>query len=205
MESKLTQLSQNKPENAEFLSRDSYNWMKRQIQTLRNPAQISAGIRAEKHRGVNRNTLGINTKFLLGGLYFFNYNPKLKNDLPYYDIFPLVIPLERYPDGFLGLNLHYLPIQYRYNFLTKLKKFAIYNEQDEIKRLRVTYDLLNASRRYKEFRPCIKRYLNSHIRSRILAVAPQEWDVALYLPVHQFKKENAGAVWQESVEQIRNS
>lgn len=205
MDSKLTQLAQNKPENAAFLSRDAFNWMKRQIQTLRNPAQISAGIRNEKQRGVNRNTLGITSKFMLGGLYFFNYNPKLRNDLPYYDIFPLVIPIERYSDGFLALNLHYLPIQYRYNFISKLKNFAIYNDQDEIKRLRVTYDILTASRRYREFRPCIKRYLNSHIRSRILAVEPHEWDVALYLPVHQFKKENAGTVWQESVDQIRNS
>ena len=169
MDSKLTQLAQNKPENAEFLSRNSYNWMKRQIQVLRNPTQIARGIKNEKHRYVSPQTLGINSKFLIGGMYFFFYNPKLKDDLPYYDIFPLVIPLEKYSDGFLGINLHYLPIRYRMMLMMKLKNFAIYNEQDEFKRLRVTYDILNASRRYREFKPCIKRYLNSHIRSRILA------------------------------------
>lgn len=205
MESKLTKLSQDKPENAEFLSRNSYAWMKRQIQTLRNPTQIARDIKNERHRYVNKSTLGINSKFLIGGMYFFFYNPKLKNDLPYYDIFPLVIPLEKYPDGFLGLNLHYLPIRYRMMLMMKLKNFAIYNDQDEIKRLRVTYDILNASRRYREFKPCIKRYLNSHIRSRVMAVEPQEWDVAMYLPVHQFKKATPQDVWQESVETIRNS
>ena len=205
MDSKLTQLAQNKPENAEFLSRNSYNWMKRQIQVLRNPAQIARDIKSEKHRYVNSQSLGINSKFLIGGMYFFFYNPKLRNDLPYYDIFPLVIPLEKYSDGFLGINLHYLPIRYRMMLMMKLKNFAIYNEEDEIKRLKVTYDILNASRRYREFKPCIKRYLNTHITSRILAVQPNEWDVAMYLPVHQFRKAPANDVWQESVENIRNS
>ena len=205
MDSKLTQLAQNKPENAEFLSRNSYNWMKRQIQTLRNPTKMARDIKNEKNRYVSKSTLGINSKFLIGGLYFFFYNPKLKDDLPYYDIFPLVIPLERYSDGFLGINLHYLPIRYRMMLMMKIKNFAIYNDQDEIKRLRVTYDILNASRRYREFKPCIKRYLNTHIRSQILAVQPDEWDIATYLPVHQFRKAPSKDVWQESVETIRNS
>ena len=68
MESKLTQLSQNKPENAEFLSRNSYNWMKRQIQTLRNPTKMARDIKNEKHRHLDKYNLGINTKFKLGGL-----------------------------------------------------------------------------------------------------------------------------------------
>ena len=205
MTSKLTQLTENKPENAEFLSRNAFNWMKRQIQYLKNPAQMIRGIKNERHRYVNKNNLGINSNFLIGGLYFFAYNPKLKDDLPYYDMFPLVIPLQRYPDGFLGLNLHYLPIQYRLIFLNKLKNFAIYNDEDEIKRLRITYPILDASKRLKEFRPCIKHYLYGHIKSRILAVEPQEWDIAMYLPVQQFRKEKSNVVWQESVEQIRNT
>ena len=80
---------------------------------------------------------------------------------------------------------------------------AISNDDDEIKRIRVTYPILDASSRFKEFRPCIKKYLYSNIRSRILAVEPQEWDVALYLPIQQFKKEQAKTVWQESVQEIK--
>ncbi len=34
---------------------------------------------------------------------------------------------------------------------------------------------------------------------------PDEWDVATYLPVHQFKKQPAKTVWQDSIEEIRNS
>ena len=38
---------------------------------------------------------------IYGNLNMFFYDPKLKNKLPYYDRFPLVLPLERYSDGFL--------------------------------------------------------------------------------------------------------
>ena len=49
---------------------------------------------------------GRNVQF--GKLNMFMYDPKLKKKLPYYDTFPLVLPIESYSDGFLGLNLHYL-------------------------------------------------------------------------------------------------
>ena len=37
-----------------------------------------------------------------GRLNMFFYDPKYKKTLPYYDTFPLVLPLENYPDGFLN-------------------------------------------------------------------------------------------------------
>jgi len=199
MVSKLTSLSEQKTaRELQTMSRESLKWLTARISELRNPQRIPSQIKREDFRYTNR--------FLMGGLYFFYYNPKTKDDLPYYDTFPLVLMLERYPDGFLGLNLHYLPIQYRVSFLNKLIGYgAIYNEQDEIKRIRVTYDILNATRRFREFRPCLKRYLNTHIKSRILAVQPNEWDIATYLPIQQFKKATAKEVWKDSVEEIRNS
>ena len=57
-----------------------------------------------------------------GNLYMFFYDPKTKEDLPYWDKFPMVLVLENYSDGFLGLNLHYLPPKFRVAFLTKLMK-----------------------------------------------------------------------------------
>ena len=184
------------------MSRQSFAWLKQKIVQLRNPTSYIPPLTREK----NRYTPPSNRqKFLLGGLYFFVYDPKGKTDLPYYDRFPLVMPLQREADGFLGLNFHYLPINYRILFMRKLMGRAIYDENDEIKRIRITYDILAATRRFKEFRPCVKKYLYSHIRSRILAVQPDEWDVATYLPVHQFKKLAATKVWQESIEEIRNS
>ena len=197
-QSKLTTLaSQRSLADIQMMSKESFRWLTAKIQNLKGISNIPSAINREDFRHTKR--------FVLGGMYYFYYDPKGKDDLPYYDKFPLVLALERYPDGFLGLNLHYLPIKYRVAFLDKLMDYAIYNENDEPKRLRVTYDILSASRRFKEFRPCIKRYLSSHIRSKILAVQPNEWDVATFLPVHQFKKAKPTEVWEDSVQQIRNS
>jgi hypothetical protein len=49
------------------------------------------------------------TENSIGKMYSFVYDPKTKEQLPYYDIYPLVFPIEYYNDGFLGINLHYLP------------------------------------------------------------------------------------------------
>jgi hypothetical protein len=51
----------------------------------------------------------------------------------------------------------------------------------------------------------LKKYLHGHIQSKILAVQPNEWDIAAYLPIHQFKKASVNEVWQDSLEEIRKS
>ena len=203
MQSILTTLSDEKiSAQNQTMSRDSLNWLMKRIQQLRNPTAMIRPLTRETHRYTRP---ADRQKFLMGGLYYFYYDPKTKNDLPYYDRFPLVMPLKRESDGFIGLNLHYLPLRYRINFMRKLMPLALYNEDDEIRRIRVTYPILNASSRFKEFRPCIKKYLYNHIKSRILSVEPQEWDIALHLPIHQFRKAPVKDVWQESVEQIKAS
>lgn len=184
-----------------FMSRDAIVWLRQKVADLRNPVALVRPMTREKHRHVKTNDF---RQFLIGGMYFFAYDPKTKGELPYYDRFPLVMPLKREADGFLGLNFHYLPIGYRIRFLQKLLPLALYDGED-IKRIKITYDILEASRRYKEFRPCIKKYLLTNVKSKILKVGPDEWDTALFIPVHQFKKAQPQAVWKESVEEIRNS
>jgi hypothetical protein len=195
MESKLTQLANARPSDMRIGSKKSLEWLSQKIAELRNTSNIPAGMSREKFRQVDN--------FRLGKLYCFYYDPKGKESLPYYDRFPMVLAIEKYNDGFLGLNLHYLPFNYRLAFLGKLLKFAVQGEPGEIDRLRVTYDILVASRRLKEFRPCIKRYLAGHIQSKILAIQPNEWDIAAFLPLQQFRGANSEKVWQESLEEIR--
>lgn len=160
----------------------SMNWLKEKIANI------------GKNREINR--------FRIGGLFMFTYDPKGKDKLPYYDRFPLVIPLEMYPDGFLGLNLHYLPVNYRIAFLDKLQDYALLGAEGELLGLRVSYDILKASRGLREFKPCLKRYLNLHVQSRLIGINPEEWDNAVLLPVQSFVKASASRVWQESLEKI---
>ena len=198
MGSKLTQLAKERTAaQLQLMGRDSLKWLTMKIAELRNPSGIASTINNEAFRKTNR--------FVTGGLYYFYYDPKTKKEIPYYDRFPLVLVLERYKDGFLGLNLHYLPVKYRITLLDKLMDYAILDGNNDIMRMRVSYDILNASKRYREFRPCLKKYLHGHIQSKILAVQPNEWDIAAYLPIHQFKKASLNEVWQDSLEEIRKS
>jgi len=196
MESQLTKLANSRPEDAKMMSKKSLEWMANRIAEIKNPGVIP--------RGISRETYRQTSGFRLGGMYCFYYDPKTKDKLEYYDRFPMVLVLDRYTDGFLGLNLHYLPFQYRIAFLGKLMKFAEMDDAGEIQRLRVTYDILTASKSLKAFKPCLKRYLTGHIQSKILAIQSNEWDIAAFLPIQQFKKASAAKVWQESMEEIRN-
>lgn len=196
--SKLTELAQEKSSlELDRLSKDSLSWLKQKINEIRRPMAIANQIAREKFRQT--------VNFKLGQLYCFYYDPKGKADMPYYDRFPMVLVLDKYADGFLGLNLHYLPYRYRVAFLGKLLKYAVLNGDDEIKRLRVTYDILTASRRLREFEPCIKRYLFSQVKSRLLTIQPDEWEIASLLPLQQFKGAPATKVWQDSMEEIRKN
>ena len=192
MASTLTQLTQQKTAlEQDFLSRKSVTWLQDQMRDLKSPIKLAREIAKEKERQGGQ--------FQMGGLYHFFYDPLTKGDLPYYDIFPLVIPLKRDADGFIGLNMHYLPPRYRAVFMDKLMNFAITNENNEPKRLRVTYDILTATKNFKEFRPCLKRYLNSQIKSKILTIQPPEWETALFLPTAVFKGAPISKVYAESV------
>ena len=124
---------------------------------------------------------------VIGRMYFFAYDAKHKDTLPMWDKFPLVFPIERYGDGFLGLNLHYLAESERSWLLKKLSQFANNAKFDRSTVLKLTYDLLSTTKRLASTtRPCIKRYLFDHCRSKFIEVLPEEWDKAINLPVAQF-------------------
>jgi len=196
MGSKLTQLAKERTTaQLQVMGSETIKWLTKKIADLRNPSRIASTINNEAFRKINR--------FVTGGLYYFYCDPKTNKDMPYYDRFPLVLVLERYKDGFLGLNLHYLPVKYRIALLDKLMDYAILDGNNDIMRMRVSYDILNASKRYREFRPCLKKYLHGHIQSKLLAVQPNEWDIAAYLPIQQFKKATVNEVWQDSLDEIR--
>jgi len=128
----------------------------------------------------------ISPKAFIGKMYFFAYDAKLKDVLPVWDKFPLVIPMETYSDGFLGLNLHYLDPGSRLVLLDRLQDFINNDKYDDTTRFNLSYSLLSASRRYRMIEPCIKRYLFSHIMSSLIYIEPDNWETAIFLPVQKF-------------------
>ena len=138
------------------------------------------------------------SKSVLGKMYFYSYDPKWKNELPWYDTFPLVFPIERYPDGFLGLNFHYLAPKHRAILMDQLKMFANNKSYDETTKLKLTYNMLKGFTKIKRAKPTVHRYLSSKVKSKYVLVNADEWEVALFLPVERFRKASKKKVWAHS-------
>jgi hypothetical protein len=140
-----------------------------------------------------------------GFMYMFQYDPKTKQDLPYYDRFPLVFPFKITSEGFMGINLHYLPSDYRAKLMDSLYGLTNNKQYNETTRLRLSYQILESSSKFRFFKPCVKQYLNSHVKSRMLFVPAEQWDMALFLPTARFVKANAQKVHMDSRRQIRRN
>lgn len=146
-------------------------------------ARTAAGYR----RNIINNVMRSRSDPAIGKMFLFFYDPKHKATLPMYDKFPMVFPIEEYNDGFLGLNLHYLSVDERRALIDKLSEFANNKRFDPTTRLRLSYSLLQSTKSLASLsRPCIKRYLFSHVRSMFIEIIPEEWDKVIELPVEMF-------------------
>ena len=135
------------------------------------------------------------TRPFFGRLNMFFYDPKLKQKLPYYDRFPLVLPLEKYGDGFLGINFHYLPIPLRVRLLDRMVDFSSNTKFDESTVLDVDY---SAVKRIRLVKPTLKRYLAGKVKSRFRRIDADEFIVATLLPVARWSKAEAAQVHKDS-------
>jgi hypothetical protein len=135
-----------------------------------------------------------------GEMYLFAYDAKLQEQLDYWDMFPLVFPFRRLKDGFIGLNMHYLPYQYRIILLDRLMAFKTNNKMNETTRLKYSWDLINGTSRYSFAKPCVHRYLINHIQTPLKRIESSDWATALLLPVERFVGASKQRVWSESLQ-----
>lgn len=170
-------------------TQESRTWFRRKAQQLR---------RVNRRELMREEEIELRNRFMPGKMYMFFYDPKTKDKLPYYDGFPLVIPVERAEGGFYGLNIHYLPPVLRAKFLDALMDITTNQKYDETTRFRVAYERLKSVRKLRFFKPCYKRYLSAHVKSRFAYVSPTEWEIATFLPTADWRKSNAGNVYKDS-------
>ena len=162
-------------------------WLKAKVRDLK---PTSAALMKDKDR--------LRNSSIIGRMYFYFYDPKTKDKMPYYDRFPLVIPIEQYNDGFLGLNLHYIHPKQRMVLLDKLSETASNSTYDANTKLKISYRYLAAASKVFEANACIKRYLFSHVDSRFLEITADEWDIAALLPVETFVGASTSKVYADS-------
>ena len=134
-----------------------------------------------------------------GLMNLFWYKPIHAAKLSYYDVFPLVLPLDPISGGFIGMNFHYLPPLLRFEMLDKMSRFATDRKFDKKTIFDLNYDDV---KRIKIIKPTLKKYLWSHMRSDFLRVDLDEAAIAIMLPVARFKKASEAVVWSDSRNKI---
>ena len=149
----------------------SYDWYRKQVQSMTTPGARSL-IRSGK--ATLRPKYGI--------MNLFGYDPKHKDKLPYYDTFPLILPLEPAKGGFIGLNFHYLKPGARVAFLRSLANEATDKRFDKKTRYNINW------RNNTFMRKTAKHYLFNHVRTSFLNITADEMAIAIFLPVARFKK-----------------
>jgi hypothetical protein len=175
----------------------SYNWYREQVKNLGSNLSGTQILRNEK----------LTSRIRPGEMYLFMYDPKLKKTLPYYDTGPLVLPFQIVKDGFLGINLHYLPYLARFNLLGELNKLTLDKRITENTRIQISWQILNSSSKYLAATACVKHYLTAHLRSRFLKINYTDWITASMLPVERFKSDSGNdpskaKVWRDTSKKI---
>ena len=172
-------------------TRQSRDWFRKKVQSLRRINRTEL-LQSDELKLVNKSNP------LIGSMNMFFYDPKHKETLPYYDRFPLIIIIGPAKGGFMGLNLHYLPPILRAKFLDDLLTITNNNKCDETTRFQISYKMLQATTKMRYFKPCIKHYLFSQVKSRLARVHAPEWEIATFLPTADFAKASATSVYRES-------
>jgi hypothetical protein len=139
---------------------------------------------------------------IVGSMYMFQYDPKHKDTLPYYDLFPLVVVIGPAEGGFLGLNLHYLPPILRAKMLDGLMGITTNKAFNNTTRFKAQYSLLQSSSKLKYYKPCVKHYLNKQVKSQFALVPAPEWEIATFLPTADFRKANNFKVYNDSQKMV---
>ena len=163
----------------------SIRWYRQKVQELLPKPQVRRMIR----EGYKVQKVTVRPNF--GMMNLFYYRPKGAEKLPYYDIFPLVIPMgRRLNDGFVGINFHYLSVPQRWLLLERLSMFQVPSELDAFDTEEGGGDVMalfwSKIRRKRGVKPIVRRYLTKNIQSRFLKIELSEMLIALAIPMERF-------------------
>ena len=169
-------------------TQQSRDWFRRKAQNLR----------LNRNELMKQEPIELSNRQIVGSMYMFFYDPKLKDKLPYYDSFPLVVVIGPAEGGFLGLNLHYIAPTLRAKLLDSLMDVTNNDKYDDTTKFSVSYRMLKSAAKYNWFKQCVKHYLNSNVRSRFARVPSTEWEIAAFLPTADFQKASKSQVYSDS-------
>ena len=163
----------------------SIRWYRQKVQELLPKPQVRRMIR----EGYKTQKVTVRPNF--GMMNLFYYRPKGAEKLPYYDVFPLVIPMgRRLNDGFVGINFHYLSVPQRWLLLERLSMFQMPSELDSFDTEEGAGEVMalfwSKIRRKRGVKPIVRRYLTKNIQSYFLKIELSEMLIALAIPMERF-------------------
>ena len=167
---------------------ESMNWMEDKSQTISKNLVKETANKTEK---ISR----------FGHIYQFAYDAKTKSKLKYYDSFPMSIVIEKYKDGFLGINLHYLPVSLRFMFMNRLWEYVVSDSMtlDQDSRFMLRYNMLKTIKGKNYYLPCLKRYLYSQMRTPLYHIPADKWVFTMVLPSSKFFDKNGNTVMSREI------
>ena len=122
-----------------------------------------------------------------GKLMIYEYDPKYKDTLQYYDRFPCTMIIEMTENGWYGLNLHYLPPAVRARLLA-----------DTNVKTNAGLKIANAIGNSRFGKPALHRYIGTQCVSKPKSVPQKDWEIAIQLPFEGFVKVNQSTVWRKA-------
>lgn len=172
--------------NPDYSPNNSVNWFRKNVaETMKNiGTQQFLGM----HQSMQTRTITV------GGMVMFGYSPKFKDDLPYYDKFPLILPFNADAKHFWGINLHYLPPQIRLQILDKLYQTTT-PKIGKNTSIHLTWEMLKAISMHKAIKHSVKCYLRGYVKTRFVQVETENWPLAVFLPLARFEKKSENQVW----------
>lgn len=131
------------------------------------------------------------TDFALGKMYFFEYDALHKDKLPIWDRYPIVIFFDTYKSKagnqiVLGLNFHYLAPALRMAAFRALLKFKTGNGFKKSTKLDFSWSVIKVLAQSKYYEKAIHAYRVDHLKSTLVEIPAQSWEMALFLPLARF-------------------
>ena len=182
----------------EAYTRESYKWIINYGKKISSSQLARDLIKQERKRALRTDP----TPVTVGSLVIYQYDPKHKDILPYYDQFPCGFLIDVEPDRFHLINLHFLPPSYRAVMFDKLLTLANNTRIDKTTKLRLSYAIIRDASRFKALKVCYREYLLSHMQSRIIKIAAADWEKVMFLPLQKFQKKSASQIWSDSINNI---
>ena len=181
---------------SDIFKQSSYNIKQKSKQAVDWLRDLIGNVRGKKPKSNEPRDFETVSGLEIGKMYFFAYDAKYKDTLPFWDAFPLIFCIELNPvskagnpiPGFMGINLHYLPPAARAGLMDSLLKIANNNKLDNTTKLNISYAYLKKySSQFAGFEECVKIYLYNHVRSQFYYIRPDAWETVAMLPLQQWR------------------